>query len=126
MHGKKFFVTGGKHVTSDDMFKVAEINRRTAEAAEREKYKKGRVDYHRRCVAALPILNCLENELENNVGRLTSKELEALLWWKGVSVSKMGNVASRHILYQQFVEGGLEEVSILPRGWRTTRRSLMR
>ena len=126
MHGKKFFVTGGKHVTSDDMFKVAEINRRTAEAAEREKYKKGRVDYHSRCVAALPILNRLENELENNVGRLTSKELEALLWWKGVSVSKMGNVASRHILYQKFVEGGLEEVSILPCGWRTTRRSLMR
>ena len=25
-HGKKFFVTGGKHVTSDNMFKVAEIN----------------------------------------------------------------------------------------------------
>jgi hypothetical protein len=47
-HGKKFFVTGGKHVTSDDMFKAAEINRQTAEAAEREKDKKGRVNYHRR------------------------------------------------------------------------------
>ncbi len=47
-HGKKFFVTGGKHVTSDDMFKAVEINRRTAEAAEREKDKKGRVNYHRR------------------------------------------------------------------------------
>ena len=47
-HGKKIFVTGGKHVTSDDMFKAAEINRQTAEAAEREKDKKGRVNYHRR------------------------------------------------------------------------------
>ena len=70
------------------------------------------MDYHRRCKAALPILNRLENELENDVGRLTSKELEALLWWKGVSVSKMGNVAIRCILYQQFAEGGLEGVSI--------------
>jgi hypothetical protein len=33
MHDKKFFVTGGKHVTSNDMFKVAEINRGTAESA---------------------------------------------------------------------------------------------
>ncbi len=117
-HGKKFFVTGGEHVTSDDMFKVAEINRRTVEAAERKKDKKGRVDYHHRHEAALPILNRLENELENNLGRrLTSKELEALLRWKGVSVSKMGNVVNRRILYQQFAEGGSEEVSI-PAPWR--------
>jgi len=61
-HGKKFFVTGGEHVTSDDMFKAAEINRRTVEAAERKKDKKGRVDYHHRHEAALPILNRLENE----------------------------------------------------------------
>ena len=72
------------------MFKAAEINRRTAEAAEREKDKKGRVDYHRRGEAALPILDRLENDLENDVGQLTSKELEALLRWKGVSVSKWG------------------------------------
>jgi hypothetical protein len=35
-----------------------------------------------------------------------------LLRWKGVPVSKMGNVANRHILYQQFSEGGAEESSI--------------
>jgi len=35
-----------------------------------------------------------------------------LLRWKGVSVSKMGNVVNRYILYQQFAEGGSEEVSI--------------
>ena len=64
----------------------------------------------------LPILNRLENELENDVGQLTRKELEALLWRKGVSVSKMGNVANRRILYQQFAEGGSKEGSI-PAPW---------
>ena len=99
------------------MLKAAEINRRTAEAVEREKDKKeGRVDYHHRREAALPILDRLENELENDVGRLTSKEREALLRWKCVSVSKMRNVANRRILYQQFAEGGSEEVSI-PAPW---------
>jgi hypothetical protein len=39
-HGKKFFVTGGKHVMSDDMFIAVEMNRQRAEAAEREKDKK--------------------------------------------------------------------------------------
>ncbi len=28
-HAKKFFVMGGEHVTSDDMFKAAVINRQT-------------------------------------------------------------------------------------------------
>ncbi len=80
-------------------------------AMERENTKKIRVEYHHRCKATLPILNHLENELENYVGKLTSKELEALLWWKGIPVSKMGNIANRRILYQQFAEGGSEEVS---------------
>ncbi len=39
-HGATFFVTGSEHMTSNDMFKAAEINRRKAEAAEREKEKK--------------------------------------------------------------------------------------
>jgi hypothetical protein len=81
------------------MFKAAEINRRKAVAAEREKEKNSRVEYHARRKAALPILDCLEHELNNNVGRLTSKELEVLLWWKGVAESKMGNVANRRLLY---------------------------
>jgi hypothetical protein len=97
-HGKKFFMMGGEHVTSDGMFKAAEINRRTEEAAEREKEKKSRVEYHARREAALPIVDRLENELENNVVRLTSKELEVLLRWKGVPVSWMGNVANRRVL----------------------------
>jgi hypothetical protein len=74
------------------------------------------IPYHCRCEVALLILDRLENELENNVGQLTRKELEALLQWKGVSVSKMGNVSSTRILYQQFVEGGSEEASI-PAPW---------
>jgi hypothetical protein len=50
------------------------------------------------------------------VGRLTSKELEILLWWKGVGASKMGNVANSQLLYQQLAKGDLEEVSI-PAPW---------
>jgi hypothetical protein len=58
-HGKKFFVTGGEHVMLDDMFKAAEINRRTHEAAEKEKEKKSLVEYHARHKAALPIVDHL-------------------------------------------------------------------
>jgi hypothetical protein len=47
--------------------------------------------------------------LEKIVARLTGKELEVLLCWKGVPVSKMGNVANRRVLYQQFADGGEEE-----------------
>ena len=32
-------------------------------------------------------------------------------------VSTMGNVMNRHILYQQFAEGGAEEVGIVPAPW---------
>ncbi len=39
-HGKKFFVTGGKHITSDNIFKSAEIVSQNAEAVEREKDRK--------------------------------------------------------------------------------------
>jgi hypothetical protein len=111
-HGRKFFVTGGKHVTSDDMFIAVELNRQRAEAAESEKDKKRRLEYHARREAALPIVNRLENELENDVRRLKSKELEVLLRWKGVPVSTMGNITKQRILYQQFTERGAEEVGI--------------
>ncbi len=71
------------------------------------------MEYHARRKAALPIVDRLEHELDNNVGRLTSKELEVLLRWKGVAASKMGNVTNRRLLYQQLAEGDLEERSIL-------------
>ena len=35
--------------------------------------------------------------------------MEVLLRWKGVPVSKIGNVANRRVLYQQFTDGGKEE-----------------
>ena len=104
-------------MTSNDMFIAAEIIRRKAEAAEREKEKKSRVEYHARREAALPIVDHLEHELDNNVGRLTSKELEVLLWWKGVATSKMGNVANRRLLYQQFAEGDVVEEVSIPAPW---------
>jgi len=84
---------------------------RNAEVAEREKEKKSRVEYHARREAALPIVDCLQNDLGDDFGRLKSKELEVLLRWKGVPMPTMGNVANRRILYQQFAEGVAEEVS---------------
>ncbi len=99
-----------------NIFKAAEINWQTKEAAEMENGKHSRVENHLRCKVSLPILVRLLNELEKNVGGQTSKELEMLLWWKGVPVSKMGNVAKRRILHEQFSEGGAEEVSI-PTQW---------
>ncbi len=108
-HGKKFFMTGGKHITSDDMFKSAKIVSQNAEAVEREKDRKRRLEYHARRGAALPVLDCLENELENVIVRLTGKELEVLLHWMGVPVSKKRNVANRRVLFQQFADGGEEE-----------------
>jgi hypothetical protein len=54
-HGKKFFVTGGKHVTSNNMFILVELNPQKAEAAEREKDKKSRVEYHARCEPHSPL-----------------------------------------------------------------------
>jgi hypothetical protein len=108
-HGKKFFMTGGEHITSDDMFKSAEMVSQNAEAVEREKDRKRRLEYHARREAALPVLDRLENELENVVARLIRKELEVLLRWKGVPVLKMRNVANRRVLYQQFADGGEEE-----------------
>ena len=95
--------------TSNDMLIAAELNQRKAEVTEREIDKKSRVEYHVRREFAIPIVNRLKNELENDVGQLKSKELEVLLQWKGVPMSAMGNVAYRCTVYQQFAEGGAED-----------------
>ncbi len=50
-----------------------------AEAVEVVKDKKRRLEYRPRREAALPVLDRLENVLENAVTRLTGKELEVLL-----------------------------------------------
>jgi hypothetical protein len=91
------------------VFKAAKIVHPNAEAVEVEKDKKRCLEYHARREAALPVLDRLENVLENIIARLTGKELEVLLHWKGVPVSKMGNVANRRVLHQQFADGGEEE-----------------
>ncbi len=67
-------------MTSDDMFIAVELNWQRAKAMEKEKDKKSWVEYHARREAALLIVDRLENELENNVRQLKSKELEVLLW----------------------------------------------
>jgi hypothetical protein len=51
-----------------NMFKAAEINRQTKEVVEMENGKHSRVEYHLRRKAALPILECLVNELEKMSG----------------------------------------------------------
>jgi len=90
-HGKKFFVTGGEHINLNDMFISVEMGNREREIAEMEKGKK-----------ALVVLNHLDHELDGNVERLTNKDLEVLLRWKGVLPSKMGNMVNQSALYQQF------------------------
>ena len=72
---------------------------RSVAAAFFAKDKKWCLEYCTRREAALLILDHLENVLENAVTRLTGKDLEVLLRWKGVPVSKMGNVANRRVLY---------------------------
>ena len=69
-HGKIFFVTGGEHVTSNDMLIAVELNQRNAEVTEREKEKKSQVEYHVRREAALPIVDRLQNNLEMILGGL--------------------------------------------------------
>ena len=66
-------MTGGEHITSDNMFKSAEIVRPNVEALEVEKDKKRRLEYLARREATLPVLVRLENVLENAVTRLTGK-----------------------------------------------------
>ncbi len=51
-----------------NMFKVAQVNRQTAEVAEMENGKQSLVEYHLRRKAALPILEGLGNELEKMSG----------------------------------------------------------
>ena len=101
-HRKKFFITGGKHINSNDMFISAEMGNREREIAKMEKGKKVRIQFHTRRNTALVVLDRLDHELDGNIKRLTNKDLEVLLRWKGLLPSKMGNMANRTALYQQF------------------------
>ncbi len=57
-----------------DWLKSAKIVSQNAEAVEREKDRKRHLEYHARREATLPILDLLENELENVVAWLTGKK----------------------------------------------------
>ena len=101
-HRKKFFVTGGEHINSKNMFISAEMGNREREITEMEKGKKVHIEFHARRDAALVVLDRLDHQLDGNAERLTNKDLVVLLRWKGVLPSKMGNMANKRALYQQF------------------------
>jgi hypothetical protein len=65
------------------------------------KRNKRRLGNHAMLKEVLPIPDRLENELNGNVDRLKDGELKALLKWKGVPASKMGNVAAKKVLYKK-------------------------
>ena len=88
--GKRFFATGGgQHLTADNGFIAAEMCFHDAAVKEKEKEKKSRMEGNAKHNAALILLDCLENHLDGNVNTLLSKELETLLKWKDVQVSKI-------------------------------------
>ena len=84
------------------MFVSAEMGNREREIAAMEKGKKVRIEFQARRDAALIVLDRLNHELDGNVEKLTNKDLKVLLWWKSVLPSKMGNMAKKRALYQQF------------------------
>ena len=80
-------------------------------------------------VGAVPFtMQCLSDRLEhklgNNIARLCNKELEVRLKWKGIAMSKMGNMANKQVLYQQFAVDrgddnlGLRQTCPMDRGHR--------
>jgi hypothetical protein len=87
-----------------------------------EKGKKVRIEFHARRDAALVVLDRLDHELDGNAKRLTNKDLKVLLRWKGVLPSKMGNMANKRALYQQFAgDRGMTIWATLLDGQRRTR-----
>ena len=83
------------------MFIAAEMGNRKREIAEMEKDKKVRIEFHTRCDAALIILDHLD-QMTTWQG-LRTKSLRCCLRWKGVLVSKMGNMTIKRALNHQFV-----------------------
>ena len=118
-YGKKLYVTGGEHITSDDMFIAIEMGNGKREIAEMEKDTNVRIEFHtRRDAALIIILDRLDHESDGIVAGLTNKELGVLLRlrWKGVTVSKMGNMVSKRALYHQFVgDRGEDDLCVLAR-----------
>ena len=121
---KRFFATGGgQHLTADDGFIAAELCFCEAAVKEKEKEKKSRTEGNARRDAALIVLDRLVNHLNGNVGALLSKELETLLKWKGVQVSKMGDKTVKRALYKKMSKRAVVGSRQLVHGWTPTRKS---
>ena len=104
--GKMFHLTGGQHMTEDNRWISREMANRALCVAALEKEKKNLLEKQSCHGAALPVLNRLKNELNGNINSLLNSELEKLLRWKGIPVSKMGKHAKRKVLYKQIVDEG--------------------
>ena len=63
------------------------------------------------------MIDRLDHKLDSNIKRLTNKDLEVLLRWKGVLPSKMGNRANKRALYQQFAGDRGDDDLGDPAGW---------
>ena len=98
-HGEKFTVTGGGHLTSDDMFKAMAIPIRQKEIDATEKDKEFRVSMEKLEKEARGIL-CLPKVTDTYVGR----ELDILLKWYGTpSLAKL-DVPSKKAEWQQILD----------------------
>ena len=95
-HGDRFYVTGGCHLNSDDVFKAAEVGNRKREHEELEKDKKQRLDQEQREKEAFRVIS-----LEKSTAKLNMKELEKLLYWYRIPKSKMGNLQRRREQWEE-------------------------
>jgi hypothetical protein len=98
---------------------VTVANTRERQEALAKKDTNVRIEFHtRRDAALIIILDRLDHESDGIVAGLTNKELGVLLRlrWKGVTVSKMGNMVSKRALYHQFVgDRGEDDLCVLAR-----------
>ena len=71
--------------------------------------------------AALPILNCLKNELNGDVATLSNTKLGKLLQWMGIPVSKMG----KHAEWEGTTNELWRRAGTIWMGWLLVRHGLM-
>jgi hypothetical protein len=91
-------------VTEDNVIIGMEMKDRKIKIIELE--KEWRIEFLEKREVALIILYHLEHELNGVIDHLSDVNLKILLRWKGSSVSKMGNMVSKHVHYKKFVSDG--------------------
>ena len=89
-HGERFFITGGCHLNSDDVFKATEVGYRRREHKELSRKKKESKEWEAREKEAFDVIR-----FEKPIEQLIMKELEKLLYWYRIPKTKMGNQESR-------------------------------